>query len=36
MAQIHRGDVLIARVVESGRTKFRFVVVVQNDKNNQR
>ena len=36
MAKISRGDVVVARVVERGRSKIRPLVVVQSDHNNTR
>ncbi len=36
MAKINRGDVVVARVSERGRFKVRPLVVVQNDRNNDR
>ncbi len=36
MAKISRGDVVVARVSERGKSKVRPLLVVQNDRNNAR
>jgi len=36
MAKINRGDVVVARVSERGKSKVRPLLVVQNDRNNAR
>jgi mRNA-degrading endonuclease toxin of MazEF toxin-antitoxin module len=36
MAKINRGDIVVTRIPQSGPSKFRPFVVVQNDQNNAR
>jgi len=36
MAKINRGDIVVTRIPQSGPSKFRPFVIVQNDQNNAR